>query len=406
LTAGAVAALAVFGAAPASAHASNTLDFIDISTFATVEPTPVDIAAVPTESREIPFGSSFTHTLLVTNASDTAVHGVALIFFDAPAFLAETKFTNCTYIGDLPRACRFDQVLNPHTTYEIEIPYVLSQDTLAPALHAAYVEWTTIADFDRTLSGITSLDSDPGVPGDSGLLELTDSNGLAAPSADTDGPLETDVRRGNNLTFLGVIATGDNGIDLAAVGATLTGAVGDLVIADVGIKNNGPAALEGNRIGTTVRLVHVVVPLGTTAVTVPQACAPEELNNGPIDFQHRGEAGHVLYACMQEQTFFGAGTTRTFQLTLRIDQLIPDQSGSVSILHPCLCDEIPLTDSDPSNNVAKIFINPAPTTGDGTTGDGLAATGTRVGPIVGIGGVLVALGVAAVALARRRRLRS
>jgi hypothetical protein len=356
---------------------------------------PVNLVAGPAAEREAAFGASFTHNLQVTNAGDNAVNGVAVMLDNDPAFRAGAKFSNCTYLGDWPRTCRFDQVLSPGVTYQVALPYVVGLDTLAPSHQFAEFQWLTAADFEDALNQVAALGGDLGEPGPSGTLELTEVPAFAAQGVDTD------VKPSNNWTSLSLSVTGDNLPDLAAVGARLTGGVGDLVTAAVGMKNNGPASVDRGRQGSSVAQVHVIIPPGTTAVTVPQTCVPEA-ENGQVDYQHRGQPGQPRYFCVANSFFLGAGVTETFQITLRIDQVIPDAAGTVSILPGCQCDEVPLAwDRDHSNNIASIVINPTSAAGDGSA---LPSTGNRVGLIVGLGGLLLVLGAVTVALAMRRRL--
>jgi hypothetical protein len=355
----------------------------------------VNLDAGPPTSGTVAFGQPFTDTQQLTNVGANPVHGVALLFFNDPAFRAGTRFSNCTYVDDRVQTCRFDQVLNPGVTYEVAIPYVLGPDTLAPGGQAAEYSWLTSGDFEDEMNRLAHFGFDPGQPGAGGTLALTEVHSAAALGA------ETDVEPNNNFTFLLLTVTGDNGVDLAAIGSTVTGAVGDQVVATVGEKNNGPASIDRGRQGSNVTRVHVVIPPGTTAVTVPHACLPEA-ENGKIDGQHPGLAGQPRYVCDGEALFLGVGESETFQLTLRIDQVIPDAAGTASILVQCACDELPLSlDRDHSNNVAQILVNPTVTGGNGVA---LPATGNRVGLIVGLGGLMLLLGVVTVVLARRRRL--
>jgi len=111
-----------------------------------------------------------------------------------------------------------------------------------------------------------------------------------------------------------------------------------------------------------------------------------------------GFAGVVL-AVARSDAFLGVGESDTFQITLRIDQVIPNATGTASILVPCRCSaDLLEVDLNDSNNVAQILVNPT------VPANGLAATGNRVGLIVGLGGLLLLLGAATVVLARRRRL--
>jgi hypothetical protein len=356
--------------------------------------TPVNLAAGPPADREAAFGGSFTHTVQVKNAGANAVDGVALMLDNDPAFRAGAKFSNCTYAGERPRTCRFDQVLSPGVAYQVAIPYVVGLDTLAPSHQFAEYQWLTAADFEDALNQLAVFDFDLGEPGPSGTLELTEVGAPAAQSIDTD------VQPNNNWTSLSLSVTGHNDTDLAAVGARLTGGVGDLVTAAVGMKNNGPASVDRGREGSSVAQVHVIIPPGTTAVTVPQTCMPEA-ENGQVDFPDRGQPGQPRYFCAAGSSFLGAGVTETFEFTLRIDQVIPDAAGTVSILDPCQCSELPLAwDRDHSNNTADIVVNPTAV----ADGSALPATGNRVGLIVGLGGMLILLGAVTVALAMRRRL--
>ena len=83
--------------------------------------TAVNLDAGAPTSGSVAFGQPFTDTQQVTNVGDNPVHGIGLFLFNDPAFRAATKFSNCTYVGDRPRTCRFDQVLSPGVTYEVAI---------------------------------------------------------------------------------------------------------------------------------------------------------------------------------------------------------------------------------------------------------------------------------------------
>jgi LPXTG-motif cell wall-anchored protein len=355
--------------------------------------TPVNLTGGPPAEKEAAFGTSFTHSVQVSNFGTNPVNGVVLMFDNDPAFRAGTKFANCTYLGDRPRTCRFDQVLNPGTTWEATVPYVVGADTLAPSHQFAEYQWLTVADYEDLLGQLDALGVEPDEPGSGGTLSLTEVVMMGAQSVDTD------TEPNNNWTSLMLSVTGNNDTDLSAVGARLTGAVGDQVVAEVGMRNNGPASIDRGRIGSPAARAHVTIPPGTTAVDVPAQCLPEA-DNGQVEYQKAGEPGHPKYFCLGDSFFLAAGTTVTFPITLRIDTATPDATGKVSILEPCQCDDVPLSmDRDHTNNTADIVVNP--TTANGSA---LPNTGNRVGLVVGLGGLLLVLGVGTIYVAKRRRL--
>jgi LPXTG-motif cell wall-anchored protein len=358
--------------------------------------TGVNLAGGPTVDREVGLGESFTHAVQVTNVGETEVNGVGLTFDTDFAIRATQKYSNCTYRDDRPLTCRFDQVLSPGATYLAELPLMARLDTMAPSRQNGFFLWLTSAEFEDELNRLTSLGVDVGQPGTGGPLELTEVSTFGAASVDAD------VQPSNNWTALALNVTGQSGFDLAAVGDTLTGGVGDLVTAEVGIRNNGPATVDRSRIGSSAARVHVTIPPGTTAVTVSSACLPRR-DDGRADPANPGQPGRQDYICAGSSMILPAGEAVTFEITLRIDQVIPDAAGAASIFEPCACDDLPVSlDLDHSNNLAKILVNPTATGGPGTLPD----TGRSIGTIVATGAVLLLLGTAVVAYTARRRRRT
>jgi hypothetical protein len=156
---------------------------------------------------------------------------------------------------------------------------------------------------------------------------------------------QTDVNHDDNFGVLVVEVTGSNGIDFAAVGATVRGDAGASVEATVGVANRGPATRDASRIGDPANHSRVVVPAGTTVVSAPYSCE---------------------------------GT-----VAVNVNTSVPE----------------PIVDVDPADDVARILVNRPGGTGGG---DGLPITGANVAVLVGAGMLLVGLGGTAVRLARRR----
>lgn len=98
-----------------------------------------------------------------------------------------------------------------------------------------------------------------------------------------------------------------------------------------------------------------------------------------------------------------AGATWSLPFTLRIDKVIPDSSGTISLYGPPQYGRGQWTgDTNTANDTAKIVINP--TGGGSGSGGGLPVTGTKTGLIAASGIALLAVGVGLRILARRRRV--
>ena len=90
---------------------------------------------------------------------------------------------------------------------------------------------------------------------------------------------------------------------------------------------------------------------------------------------------------------------------LRIDEVMPNATGTVTINAKCECEGI-AGDLDPSNDVAKIVINPTGGTGGGEGDDpGLPLTGAATTSLIAVGVALVLAGAVGFVVARRRRVR-
>ncbi|MEV4623370.1 hypothetical protein AB0J74_32255 [Asanoa sp. NPDC049573] len=173
--------------------------------------------------------------------------------------------------------------------------------------------------------------------------------------------------------------------DFRALGARINGAVGDQAEIKLGFRNDGPAPSDRSDSGHPVTTVDVTVPSGTTAVAVPQGCAPREGR------AFRCSPGPVV----------AVGETITFPFTLRIDAAGAGR-GSVAINVACQCDGANI-DLNSGNDTAPIEINVAAETG-GQPG-GLPVTGATATLIAGAGGLLLVAGVVGLVIAWRHRKR-
>jgi hypothetical protein len=149
----------------------------------------------------------------------------------------------------------------------------------------------------------------------------------------------------------------------------------------VGLVNKGPATIDFGRSGEPITNVVVTPPTGTTIVAAPSGCSAQS-----------GGA----YRC-KSGVFLQAGKPQTFQFSLRIDRVVPNATGTVVVNGG----DSPVfrRDRNPANNKAQIVAN---ATG-GTGGGGLPVTGSALGTPLALGALLLAAGVTALAIGRRRQ---
>ncbi len=205
--------------------------------------------------------------------------------------------------------------------------------------------------------------------------------------------MQADADPGNNWQPLAVKVTGKNGVDLEAIGATARGGVGTVVDVNVGVRNNGPATLDRTANGGAAAVVIITIPGGTTVVAAPYGCRIAD------DDSLRTGNGGLQYACFTDPELTSGGRL-TWKFRLKITNFWPDASGFVEVNPPCNCDRF-ADDTDKSNNVAPILMNPS----GGGEGGGLPITGPQTTTIGAAGAALVAAGLLGFLLARRRRTR-
>jgi hypothetical protein len=351
----------------------------------------VDLAAGETQAVTVKPGANFGAPVQVTNTTDTVVHGTALLFGTDYAFASVKQFSNCFYADDLLNACAFDEDLQPGATYQVVLPYQLRKDTAAPGESFGEFEWLTAGDYDDLIKFVDDSGFDgPGDPGDGGKLTLKQLTGTKALAKQTDPNPE------NNWQDVEVTVVGKQGVDLAAIGATASGAAGDTVTIPVGVKNNGPASL-----GSQPAFALVTIPTGATVTTVPEGCFGND-EDGILE----GDANAVQYACITDAVL-PAGTTVTWKFGLKITKVVPNATGAVQLNPPCECDLFS-DDTNKANDSAKIVLNPVAGSGDGDSGGeggGLPVTGPQTAFIGLAGALLIAAGVTGFAVTRRRRTR-
>lgn len=305
----------------------------------------VDLAGGPDVELSRKPGASFDVPLVVRNAGETVADGAAVIFNNDYALQGTAQFSNCRYRDGEVTACVFDQSLQPGATLRGVMPYKLRADTYAPGTDSNQLLWVTPGELEDYEALLQKNGRTLGTAGTGNTLELTGTATAKARQADTNPD--------NNWTNVEVRATGTNGADLVAIGANLAGAQGDVVTAEVGVRNAGPATIDFSRSAEPISHVAVTIPAGATLVAVPEGCS-----------QDRG----ARYLCFGG-SFLPVGGTETYEFKLRLTSVVPDAEGPVVVNGPCQCSQF-TEDSDPSNNTAAIVLNGAGGGAGGGSGQG------------------------------------
>jgi LPXTG-motif cell wall-anchored protein len=357
-----------------------------------------------------PVGGSLDVPLTVTNTGSAPIRGTGLYSYAQYAFEARTQYSNCYYVGGEMRGCRFDQTLEPGATYRLTVPFRVRRDTYAPSDQYGQWQWMTADEFADQQRFIEHGGFEPlGTPGKGGVLRLTR---LATAKAEPPQALPEFV-----ADDMKVAVTGKQSTDLAAVGDTAAGPKGAIVTVSVGLRNNGPATIDRTRINPAYSIARVFVPAETTAVRVPNNCAPTTAD-GVVDINNYGAPGAARYTCV-EALLLKVGQTSTGDFGLRIDKVVSGARGAVAVGAPA--DQLNKAD----DNAAIVINGPGSGGGSGPGGSnggggdsgsgsgggqgggggGLPITGPQGATIGAIGALLVLGGAAGFVIARRRRTR-
>ncbi|WBB65625.1 LPXTG cell wall anchor domain-containing protein [Micromonospora sp. WMMD812] len=337
-------------------------------------------------------GSKVGMPATVRNGSETTSHGAVLLMNGDYLVGYAGNFSNCQdsdYSGVL---CTFDEDLEPGKSYRLsaELPFQLQKDVRTDATLLAGSVWWTKDDW-KIISADWPQDGKPGTGEKLRLVEQAGARALTVPQTDPDMM--------SNYTDISVRVTGNNPADLSAKGATASGKKGDVVQVRPSATNLGPALLEYQ--GRPA--FRVTVPEGTTAVEVSGECQPYTSDDEWDQWNGNwGEPGAKEYGCQITES--PKDFENPYEFSLRIDKVIPNASGAVSVRLA--------GDPNSKNDNAKIVINPTGNGGGdggqgGGDGDGgaLPITGESTGLIAGIGALLLVAGAGGYLVAKRRRTR-
>ena len=389
------------GLTAAGAQAVNTTQRVSVQEAVTLE-----MGGMP-EWTVAP-GATVSFDAPITNTGTNAVYNPVLVAQMPDVELVGPVPANCVtgtvYEYTRTMVCRFDAVVAPGETYKVHLAYQVRADQKSGGLHG-YVHWDG--------NGFDASELEGAVQGTGPVLTLP-----GAKPSPADVPLQHDFRDTPGWLGLAIIVVGPDASDLVALGTTLPAKPGYAKLV-IGVRNDGPTAIEDGRSGDPATAVWFTLPKGVTAVSLPpDTChqpAPGEWS-GPLP-------GTIV--CTKYGGIPVGGTMR-IGLVVKIDSVDLTQKGSVIVGHGFYGGDQPYFDRDPSNSTAEILFEgatPGPGTSTGpsqspTAGPGtgtkpdaegkdsaeslLASTGFKVGTAAVIGLALAVAGVIVLRTTRRR----
>jgi hypothetical protein len=320
----------------------------------------------------LPPGSAVAFTPSIGNTGEVATTAGFQVLFSTtgPMEFDGPRYSNCHYAtsGRAAFWCGFDQEIAPGTAYAPAAP--LSFRT-SGSLMQGFVSYLM---FPRdTQDAVDLLDpvTGPGYPETGSGPELRLTPVALAGLTRTSGTVE---------------ARSTQHADLQAIGGTVSGKPGQVVMVPLGVHNAGPGGYEwinGNPGGG----FDVTMPRGLTVLSVFSADEDGE------DHEWMCSPGRNApsYHCDLRQPL-GVGDDFVFRFQIRIDRAVAGAKGQVRVVQPAI---VPSRDENPANDVAPITVRvtgasasggTSSGTSSGTASGGSASGGTASGGTSGSGG--------------------
>jgi LPXTG-motif cell wall-anchored protein len=328
---------------------------------------------------------------LIANHGNRTAVGLRVTFGIGDPTIVPRQYEDCTYT-DTAVTCDVATTLAPG--FEVELP-PFEFSTTADAMGVKGI-WVSVAAIEESETPDAAA-ATAKKAGSGGWGGAPVARQIAARIASETNPDDN----GAEYTF-----EVENTFDVEALGATATGAVGDVVKVVVGAKNNGPGTIDTTRAQEPAWWFYLTVPPGTEVVAVPDRCAGKVVNGDSFEYV-AGRLGAQQYQCKHEGFRFPTGTSTTVEFSLKITTVTADATGNV------LTDDPDATtprnpDTKPENDKAAVVINPTSgggSGGGGSTGggDSLPITGTNAVALAGVGFGLVVAGGGLYLVSRRRR---
>jgi hypothetical protein len=350
----------------------------------------VDLAAVKPEPLTVAPGTVQPLDLRVSNVGGAPVAGAVLVLSGLGGLSAGDGFSTCTY-GSIT-VCSFDETLATGTAYRTSAPWPVTvpKDAAAGSRARGTARWLTVTEWQEYLAHLQRHGDENGNRVDLGRPGTGPDLHLTAVPAAARGP-QVDDTPGNARVPVEVVVGGSATADLAAIGATVTGAVGDRVEIQLGAVNDGPATLYPEVLFNNQVATVVVVPSGLKAVQIDDRCRASTSQD------EEAAPGAPEYVCAPSEPTVPTGTELHYDFTFEIRQGATDEAGQVVVNDPDRNLDTPF-DKNADNDRSAITVS---VSGGGT----LPITGVNVGLIAGGGALLLAVGAAGVLAVRRRRVR-
>ncbi|GAA3344163.1 hypothetical protein GCM10020358_46290 [Amorphoplanes nipponensis] len=237
--------------------------------------------------------------MTVTNLGNRAVQGIRVtVEFSRP--LTPTPYANCRYgfrAGFPERGtvavCDFPQRIDPGAVFKLQRGF--GALVTEAAVDHQVIEYTVAPQAGAGLPTGVTLEGRGGSR--LSLVRVTAAPARARVSS------AADVDSANDSRYWGFEV--DNLLDVAAVGATASGAIGETVRVEVGARNIG-GAIDFTRYGSSAARFRFQLPGGTEVTDVPANCALD------------GDSPATTYVCNLPSLYFDRGATflRTFALTV------------------------------------------------------------------------------------------
>ncbi|MFF7329897.1 hypothetical protein [Streptomyces sp. NPDC008150] len=175
--------------------------------------------------------------------------------------------------------------------------------------------------------------------------------------------------------------TADSSADLVATGDSAKGSPGGYVNVTATMRNDGPGWIHDEESDEQPGLL-VHIPPGTTAVEVPEECAPFGIDapTGP------SEPGHSTYVCWHDDNLIEVGQSLAYTFRLRLAKDAKDTKGAVTASSVYGTHEA--YDKNTSNDTAylKVDVTGGDTSGTGHSGGSGPGSGGSAGGGSGTGG--------------------
>ncbi|WP_327269758.1 hypothetical protein OG233_23115 [Streptomyces sp. NBC_01218] len=317
--------------------------------------TPLLRFARPSPVTGVRPGDTVPLEILVKNAGDGPADRVTLYINGSSGTAFAEKYSNCVQRetpaqdegpAQVEAVCAIEQVLEPGVVYAPEVPVAL---TLRPR---ALYDWY-ILNIDAETPAFPG--GSPGNPGEELRLVAQETPPAGAEYVDS---------------FPFSPLTAENTADFSLTGAEVTGKKGDTVTAAVTFANHGPAWVD-NDAGSPIGVYDVGVPPGTTVTGAPEFCTPVGPDGKPAE-----KAGAETYRCTTPYDYVDEDTTLVREFRLRVDEVVPNATGTVGFVPGENRSGTLPFDPDPENNTATIVVNPTEgSTGGSTGGSGGTTTG-------------------------------